>query len=125
MLNSFFVGWPNPPSPEVHLEMLKRSTYIVLAIDTNQKKVIGFINAISDRILASYIPLLEVLPEYQEKGIGKNLVKLMLEKLNKFYVIDLMCDPGKKEFYNRLGFTEATGMMIRNYQFQNGVKLPE
>jgi len=31
-LQGFFVGWPNPPSPETHLELLKNSDAVVLAI---------------------------------------------------------------------------------------------
>ena len=32
-LQGFFVGWPNPPSPETHLKLLAGSDHIVLAID--------------------------------------------------------------------------------------------
>ena len=30
MLRGFFVDWPNPPSPETHLRLLKGSSHIVL-----------------------------------------------------------------------------------------------
>ena len=26
-IKGFFVGWPNPPSPEKHIELLNNSTY--------------------------------------------------------------------------------------------------
>jgi ribosomal protein S18 acetylase RimI-like enzyme len=60
------VGWPNPPSDEVFLKLLKDSYRVVLAFDN--EKLIGFISAISDGVLSAYIPLLEVLPEYQSKN---------------------------------------------------------
>lgn len=74
-LKGFFVGWGNPPSPETHLEILKNSDFKILAIDAETNKVVGFINAISDKVLSAYIPLLEVLPKYQKQGIGKELTK--------------------------------------------------
>ena len=59
-LAGFFVGWPDPPSPETHLKILHASHAIVLAQDRSGQ-VVGFINAVSDGILSAYIPLLEVL----------------------------------------------------------------
>ena len=91
-LNGFFVGWPNPPSPAVHMRLLEKSTHVVLAVDEVSKQVVGFITAISDGVLSAYIPFLEVLPTYQEQGIGQELVKKMLEVLKDIYMIDLMCD---------------------------------
>lgn len=36
-LNGFFVGWPNPPSPETHLRILKGSDYVVVAVSSEKK----------------------------------------------------------------------------------------
>jgi ribosomal protein S18 acetylase RimI-like enzyme len=120
-LTGFFVGWPKPPSIETHLSILKNSAEIVLAIDIDSNRVIGFINAITDKTLAAYIPLLEVLPEYQSQGIGTELLKRMLKKLEDYYIIDLMTDPDKESFYTRHGMKRGFAMMIRNYNRQNGI----
>ncbi len=32
-LQGFFVGWPNPPSPETHLDLLRHSDEIILGVD--------------------------------------------------------------------------------------------
>lgn len=48
MLSGFFVGWHNPPSPETHLQILRQSTFAILAIDVHQVSVIGFVTAVSD-----------------------------------------------------------------------------
>jgi ribosomal protein S18 acetylase RimI-like enzyme len=117
-LRGFFVGWPNPPTPETHLRILNGSAAVVLARDDATGAVIGFITAISDGISCAYIPHLEVLPEYQARGIGSELVHRMLEKLNQLYMIDLLCDPDVQPFYARLGMRSATGMLIRNYDRQ-------
>ena len=118
MLTGFFVGWPTPPSKETHFTILQQSSHIVLALDGNQ--VVGFINAISDNVLSAYIPLLEVLPKYKNKGIGSELVKRMKDKLKDFYMIDLTCDKDVQSFYKKLGFSESTGMYLRNYDRQGG-----
>jgi len=119
-LKGFFVGWQNPPSPERHLEILKNSEYVILAIDEITGNVVGFINALTDKILYAYIPLLEVLPEYQGKDIGTKLVNLMLEKLKNYYAIDICCDEDLVPFYKRFGFEKVAGMIKRNYKRQNG-----
>nr|WP_206186502.1 GNAT family N-acetyltransferase [Thermoflavimicrobium daqui] len=119
----FFVGWPNPPSPVAHYEILENAYRIVLAIDDSTNKVIGFINSISDGVLTTYIPLLEVLPEYQGKGIGKRLVNTLVEDLNEMYMIDILCAPDVQEFYTKLGFETAQGVAMRNYHNQSGINL--
>jgi len=114
-LEGFFVGWPNPPTPETHLRILQGSAAVVLAFDDTTQQVVGFITAISDGVLAAYIPLLEVLPAYQTQGIGTQLVERMLAKLAHLYMVDLLCDAELQPYYTRLGMRPATGMMVRNY----------
>ena len=114
----FFVGWLNPPTPAKHLEVLHGSSHVILALEDS--KVVGFITAISDGVLAAYIPLLEVLPEFQSRGIGKELVRQMLEMLSDFYMIDLLCDENLQAFYAKSGMLEGQGMLIRNYKRQSG-----
>jgi ribosomal protein S18 acetylase RimI-like enzyme len=120
-LEGFFVGWPNPPSAEAHLKLLKNSSEVVLARDGETGKMVGFINAITDGVLCAYIPLLEVVPAYQGRGIGRELTRLMLARLERFYMVDLLCDPEVQPFYEAHGLRPATGMMFRNYEAQSGV----
>ncbi|MCB0050314.1 MAG: GNAT family N-acetyltransferase [Caldilinea sp.] len=119
-LQGFFVGWPNPPSPQTHLRILQKSTAVELAVDDTTGRVVGFINALSDGVLMAYIPLLEVLPEYQGQGIGRTLVERMLARLGNLYAVDLLCDPELQPFYAQAGMQPATGMLLRNYARQAG-----
>ena len=119
-LRGFFVGWPNPPSPDTHLRMLMGSGHIVLARDESGR-VVGYVTALTDGVLAAYISLLEVLPQYQGQGIGTALMRRMLDTLRDLYAIDLLCDEDVQPFYARLGLRPATGMMVRNYALQSGV----
>ncbi len=120
-LRGFFVGWTHPPTPEVHLRLLENSAHVVLALDDKTQQVVGFINAVSDNVLSAYIPLLEVLPEYQGRGIGSELVRRMLAKLSSLYMVDLICDKDLEAFYARFGMTAGFGMIIRNFDKQSGV----
>lgn len=115
-LQGFFAGWQNPRSPSEHLEILRGSDEVVLAVDEKTADVVGFITAITDAKLAAYIPLLEVLPAYKNKGIGTQLVRQMLVKLKDYYMVDVVCDEDIQPFYERLGFVKAKAMIIRRYQ---------
>lgn len=116
----FFVGWPNAPSPETHLRVLQGSDYVVLAHDETTGMVIGYVTAITDGVLAAYIPHLEVLPAYQGQGIGTVLTQRMLARLGDLYMIDLLCDAAVQPFYQRVGMQRAVGMCVRNYERQRG-----
>lgn len=122
-LSGFFVGWPNPPAPAAHLRLLRGSAFKVLAVDGKTGRVVGFITAITDGVLAAYIPFLEVLPEYQGRGIGRALVRRMLAKLKKAYMVDLLCDQDLQPFYKSLKLFPATGMLLRNYRCQSGSRI--
>lgn len=120
-LAGFFVDWPNPPGPDQFRRILDGSSHIVLAIDDEAGgKVVGFINAVSDGVLSACIPLLEVLPAWQHRGIGSELVRRMIDQLDPLYMIDLSCDSVLIPFYERFGFTRSTAMLKRSYPHQAG-----
>ena len=111
-LQGFFVDWATRPSAERHLEILDGSDHVVLALDGG--RVVGFATAISDGVFSAFIPLLEVLPEYQGRGIGSELMRRILGRLDSLYMVDLCCDAGLEPFYRRFGMTVwDRGMGIR------------
>ncbi|KAA3599405.1 MAG: GNAT family N-acetyltransferase [Calditrichaeota bacterium] len=116
-LNGFFVGWPNHPNSKKHLEILQNSYKIWLAFEG--EKCVGFINAISDGVYYSFIPLLEVLPDFKGQGIGSELVKKMLESLKGMYAIDVVCDESVVPFYEKHNLAKCVGMVKRNYENQS------
>ena len=118
-LSGFFVGWPAHPDPHAHLEALRASHAVWLAFDGD--RCVGFVNALSDGVFYAYIPLLEVLPGYQGKGIGQELMKRMLESLSGMYAIDVVCDEAVAPFYDKMGFSRCVGMIKRNYRNRNVV----
>ena len=92
----FWVGWPDPPTAGMHLAMLRGSEAVVLAIDDEATpgapRVVGFVNAVGDGVLAAYLPCLEVLPAWQGQGIGSELVRRVLAAVEPRYMVDLVCD---------------------------------
>jgi ribosomal protein S18 acetylase RimI-like enzyme len=113
-LAPFFVDWPVAPSPEQRLAILRGSDHVLLAREDDTGRVIGFATALTDGVLSAYIPLLEVLPEYQGSGIGTELMRRLLAKLRDLYIVDLVCDPQLEAFYRRFGMVPLTGMALRN-----------
>ena len=120
MLVGFFEGWKSPHDPETHLDILRRSDFIILAFDSGNRKVVGFVTALTDHVQAAFIPLLEVLPAYRGRGIGTQLVKRMLKKLERIPAVDLTCDPAMQAFYARFGMLPSRGMVLRKYDRRVG-----
>jgi len=90
------------------------SDFVVLAREADRGRVVGFVTALGDGALSAFIPLLEVLPEYQGRGIGSELVRRMLALLEGSYMIDLLCDDELVAFYERFGMSRRVAMALRN-----------
>jgi GNAT superfamily N-acetyltransferase len=119
-LVGFFRDWPNPPDTETHYALLKGSDHVVLARAGVDGPVVGYVTSISDGILFAYVPLLEVLAEYQRRGVGHELMRRLLLRLRGLYGVDLLCEPSLEPFYRRFGMISATGMMLRRTEHQSG-----
>ena len=118
-LGAFFVGWPAAPSPAQHLAVLRGSHRAIVARDAApgaDGRVVGFITMISDGVLTAFIPWLEVLPGYQGRGIGSELVRRILEGAERFYSVDMLCDEPLQQYYGRFGMQAVPGMTLRHIQ---------
>ena len=113
-LRGFFEGWPAAPTPERHLAHLHGAELVVLAVDVQRERVVGFVTAVGDGGLTAFVPLLEVLPAYRGQGIGTALLQRVLTRLGDRYSIDLVCDPALVPFYERLGGIALAGVGWRN-----------
>jgi len=114
LLTGFWNGWPSAPTPELHLRILAGSEAIVLAIDSVAAgRVVGFVTAVGDGLFATYIPLLEVLPGYQGRGIGSELMRRLLARLTDRYMVDLVCDDELIAFYEQFGMSRYGAMILR------------
>jgi ribosomal protein S18 acetylase RimI-like enzyme len=114
-LGGFFEGWKTAVGVNRHLQMLRGSDKVVLAIEAKSGRVVGLINALCDGVNSAFIPMLEVVPEYRRQEIGRELVRRMLEELKDYPCIDLSCEPEKQAFYEKCGMRRSVGMMIREH----------
>lgn len=101
------VGWSNGGETS---DMIKKynvpfinSTLVISA--WKNECLIGVVRVLSDKIFRSIIYDLLVLPEYQNKGIGKELVKRCIEHFpNSEWLVGTMKDIAG--FYEKIGFQQ-------------------
>ena len=89
---------------------LKNDLYDVVAIDGN--KLVGMGRIVGDGAIYWYLQDIVVIPEYQGKGIGRIIVKKLMDYIYNNSLSDtkttigLMAAKGKEEFYKKFGFIE-------------------
>jgi GNAT superfamily N-acetyltransferase len=98
-------AWSAAEQPDALYRALRNSDSLVSA--WARQELVGLGNAISDRSLVVYYPHLLVLPEYQGKGIGAGIMRILLEKYAGFHQQVLIADGRAVDFYAGLGFTRA------------------
>lgn len=108
------IGWANEENTTE--EMLKNfnigslnSTFVFSAWD--KERLVGCVRVLTDLYFRSFILDLAVVPEYQNKGIGKELVRRCREKApNSEWLVQT--DKAKR-FYEKIGFTESNDYFLR------------
>ena len=101
------VNWESGKHPEKLVVAMEHSDSVFSAWDN--RKLIGLINALDDGIMTAYVHYLLVNPEYQGKGIGKELLRLITNKYSDYLRIVLVADDKEIGFYQNSGFGLATG----------------
>jgi ribosomal protein S18 acetylase RimI-like enzyme len=110
-LRPFFEGWATRPRPDRIIAALRGADEVAFAWDGD--RLVGLATAISDGALFAYLPLLEVLPDRRDEGIGTRLVRDLVGRFADRYGVDLCCDDDVVGFYERLGFARVNGMVLR------------
>jgi len=99
------VGWSSYNLSEIE-NGLKNTLYTVVGYSSNRAIAMG--RVIGDGKLVFYIQDVIVIPEYQRKGIGNRIMKMILEYIEENSVnnsiIGLMSANGKEAFYESFGF---------------------
>ncbi len=112
-LDGFFFEWSEPLTRKQHLAVLRGSDHVLCAVDEEDGRVVGFITAVTDGVLSAYIPLLEVRRDYRGRGIGTELVRMMMSTLRRYRMVDVVCDEEVAPFYRRFGFSPCMAMIQR------------
>lgn len=101
------VGWNK--NPEDILDAFKKSYYITAY---HNDTLIAFARAISDGYYYTGIYDVIVNPQYQKKGIAKEMMKMLLCKFKGTYFF-LSYTEGNRDFYEKCGFEDLhTAMWI-------------
>ena len=89
---------------------LEHTTFLVVARD--EGKAVGMGRVLFDFGYTAYIGDVIVSPEYQGKGIGQNIVELLMKKVKEASdpddkIMFILCAAkGKEGFYKKMGFIE-------------------
>lgn len=104
---------------KVHKKAFENSYATVFAFDGD--RLVGFGRAISDGVCQAAIYDVAVLPEYQGKKIGSEIINSILNLIPKCNFI-LYASPGKEIFYEKQNFKKMkTGMAL----FYNSERMKE
>lgn len=101
------VGWSAyTRAPEVLHAAITGSSYVVAA--RRAGRLTGLARALSDDATICYVQDVLVLPEEQRAGVGRALVRAVLERYQAVRQKVLLTDdePGQRAFYESLGYTE-------------------
>ncbi|MBK5474190.1 MULTISPECIES: GNAT family N-acetyltransferase [Bacillus] len=108
------LGWNSLKLSVNELEqMCKQSWYTIYVFD--DQKLVGMGRVISDGVITGIICGVCVLPEYQSKGIGKEIVERLIRHCEQKRVIpQLMCVEDLKYYYESIGFEEFSIGMTKH-----------
>lgn len=99
------VEWSSGHYPDKLVMAMKNFETVFSAWDGN--RLIGMICAMDDGIMTAYIHYLLVNPEYQDKKIGSELVRMAKEKYSDYLRIVLVTYNSELAFYEKCGFEKS------------------
>ena len=97
--------WSSGRIPTALHRALQNSHSVVSAWDEGM--LVGVGNAISDGFLVVYYPHLLVHPDYQKKGIGKQIMQKLQQTYEGLHMQMLVSEADAIAFYEKCGFTRA------------------
>lgn len=98
-------SWSSADKPDQLMAALRCSHSLVSAWCNH--RLVGLANAISDGHLVVYYPHILVHPDYQRRGIGRQLIVRLSQPYQGFHQQVLVADSKSPSFYKKLGFMRA------------------
>lgn len=108
------LGWDSLKLTTDELEqMCMHSWYSVYAF--SEDKLVGVGRIISDGVITGVICGVCVLPDYQSRGIGKEIISRLVQYCEQRRVIpQLLCVEKLEPYYEKLGFAKFSVGMTRD-----------
>jgi GNAT superfamily N-acetyltransferase len=97
--------WAAAEKPDELLKALMNSHTLITA--WADERLVGLGNAISDGHLVVYYPHLLIMPEFQRKGIGRQIMRVLSDKYRGIHQQILLADDQAIDFYKKCGFRRA------------------
>ncbi|MBD7907701.1 GNAT family N-acetyltransferase [Sporosarcina gallistercoris] len=110
------VEWESASHPNDLHNAILNSHSVATAWDNG--RLIGLANAMSDGSMTVYFHYVLTDPDYQGQGVGKEIMKMMLEKYETMHTKVLVSYPKAVGFYESLGF-EPEESSTPMYVFSN------
>ncbi|MFC4323027.1 GNAT family N-acetyltransferase [Litchfieldia salsa] len=85
--------------------MIENSNILITAWDHDQ--LIGVARGLTDYSYSCYLSDLAVNNEYQHKGIGKELVRLVQQHIGEEVALLLLSSPTAMDYYPKIGFEKV------------------
>lgn len=96
------VEWSSGHFPDKLVVAMQKTGSVFSAWDNG--KLVGLISSMDDGIINAYVHYLLVRPEYQSRGIGKQLIEMMREHYSSYLRIILIAYDKGVKFYENCGF---------------------
>ena len=110
------VGWSAYyEKPAILRQAFRNSLCVFAAFDAH--KLVGLIRVVGDGASVVFVQDILVRPEYQRKGIGRQLIAKLLERFASVRQLHLLTDdqPSTVGFYKAVGFTPVEDLHCRAF----------
>jgi ribosomal protein S18 acetylase RimI-like enzyme len=103
-------GWSHRVGTASEFEtLIQNSDCAVVALANGV--IVGFARAITDHLSNGYVSMLLVLPSHRRMGVGRSLMKNLLERSSGITWVLRASREGAKEFFSSLGFMPSADAM--------------
>ena len=99
------VEWSSGHFPDKLVIAMKNFETVFSAWDGD--KLVGLVSAMDDGIMTAYVHYVLIRPDYQGKGIGKELLKRVTDKYDDYLRIVVVSYDDEIEFYEHCGLEKA------------------
>lgn len=107
------VGWW-PERKEVDIQKMLNNSIAIEVLEENE--LIGFSRVVSDGVFRAYIEDVVVHESVRNKGIGENMLKMLLREVSHIDIVSLFCEEKLIKFYGEQRFKATKQIVMHRNQ---------